>query len=102
MNKLAPGSAAALTSATSRGDAAAIYGAMKGATSSTSALRLVYVTPERVSKSKQLMAALEKTNDRQVYTKEGYTSALTRVSVINRRPPKIQQDLSELSEISFM
>ena len=66
LNKLSPGAAASLTSATSRGDASAVYAAMKGAKGHTSSspLRLVYVTPERVSKSKQLMSALEKANDR--------------------------------------
>ena len=71
MNLRLPGSAAALTSATERSEAAAIYRSFKrsaGSKSSSSSssgsgsdgrLRLVYVTPERVSKSKQLMAALE-------------------------------------------
>ena len=94
MNLRSPGSAAALTSVTVRSEAAAIYRAFKGlcdagsscrssdsSSSSSSSinpgstskdfgsLRLVYVTPERVSKSKQLMAALEAADKRGALTR---------------------------------
>ena len=79
MNKLVPGSAAALTSATGRSEAAEIYRAFKGSaeksTSSSSssavtpavdssALNLVFVTPERIDKSKLFMSALEAADER--------------------------------------
>ena len=68
MNARAPGSAAALTSSTDRSSAAAIHRAFKGSDESTP-LRLVYVTPERVSKSKQLLAALEHADKRGALTR---------------------------------
>jgi len=92
MNLRSPGSAAALTSVTGRSEAAAIYRAFKGVCDSSSSssssnsssnssndagrtckdfgsLRLVYVTPERVSKSKQLMAAMEAADKRRALTR---------------------------------
>jgi len=75
MNRRAPGSAAALTSATDRSKAAIIHRALKGKSSAAEGgeasqnLRLVYVTPERVSKSKQLMAALEAADQRRALTR---------------------------------
>jgi len=67
MNIRSNGSAVALTSATERSDAAAIYRAFKGTGSED--IRLVYVTPERVAKSKQLMAALEAADTRGALTR---------------------------------
>jgi ATP-dependent DNA helicase Q1 len=82
MNLRSPGRAAALTSTTDRSEAAAIHRAFKGSGSSSSSnncgtrtddvldsLRLVYVTPERVSKSKQLMAAMEAADKRGALTR---------------------------------
>jgi ATP-dependent DNA helicase Q1 len=62
MNRRSPGSAAALTSCTDRSSASLIYKCFKEGNDATSVLRLVYVTPERVNKSKQFIAALELAN----------------------------------------
>ena len=68
MNTRSPGSAAALTSSTDRTESSRVYRAFKG-TEEASQLRLVYVTPERVVKSKQLISALEAADKRSALTR---------------------------------
>ena len=62
LNALAPGAAAALTSASRREEGVALTRAVR--TGDDAALRLVFVTPERVDKSKTLRAALGETTQR--------------------------------------
>ena len=62
VNRRVPGAAAALTSQVPSARQAAIHRSMSGREPSA-ALSLVFVTPERVAKSKRLLSALQKASD---------------------------------------
>lgn len=62
INKIRPGSAASLASALNRSDQTTIYKTIEDCGSS--GLRLLYVTPEKIIKSKMLMTSLQRCYER--------------------------------------